>query len=70
MGPGCFQQCPGTKQGAKSTNCDIGNSIQIRKNFFVVKVTEDWNRLPGDVVEFPSLKIFKTPLGALLCNLL
>ena len=32
------------------------------KNFFTAKVTEHWNRLPREVVEFPSVEIFKTHL--------
>ena len=40
------------------------------KNFFVVRVTEPWNRLPRKIVESPSLEIFKTHLDACLCNLL
>ena len=31
----------------------------MRKNFFTVRVTEHWNRLPRDVVETLSLEIFK-----------
>ncbi|PKU45308.1 hypothetical protein llap_4382 [Limosa lapponica baueri] len=38
----------------------------MRKNFFMVRVTEPWNRLPREVVESPSLKIFKTHLGAVI----
>ncbi len=34
------------------------------KNFFTVKVTEHWNRLSQEVVESPSMEIFKTHLGA------
>jgi len=42
----------------------------MRKNFFTLRVTEPWNRLPREVVESPSLEIFKTHLDKVLCNLL
>jgi len=44
--------------------------LNMRKNFFTVRVTEPWNRLPRDVVESPSLEIFKTRLDKVLCSLL
>jgi len=34
--------------------------LNLRKNFFPLRVTEPWHRLPREVVEFPSLEILKT----------
>jgi len=42
----------------------------MRKNFFTLRVTEHWNRLPRGAVESPSLEIFKTHLDEVLCSLL
>ncbi|GAB0204330.1 mitochondrial enolase superfamily member 1 [Grus japonensis] len=44
--------------------------LNMRKNFFTLRVTEHRNRLPREAVEPPSLEIFKTHLDAILCNLL
>jgi len=44
--------------------------LNTRKNFFPLRVTEPWPRLPREAVESPSLEIFQTRLDAVLCSLL
>jgi len=40
------------------------------QKFFMLRVTEHWNKLPIEVVESPSVEIFKTRLDVYLCDLL
>ena len=44
--------------------------LNMRRNFFPLRVTEHWNRLPREVVESPSLEIFKTRPDKVLYSLL
>jgi len=44
--------------------------LNMRKNFFPLRVTEPWPGLPQEVVDSPSLEIFKTRLDKILCSLL
>jgi len=43
--------------------------LNMRKNFFTLRVMENWDRLPTGVVDSPSLEVFKTLLDEGLCNL-
>jgi len=42
----------------------------MQKNLFTVRVTEHWNRLHREVVQSPSVEVFKTYLDAYLCDIL
>jgi len=71
MGPDSFQWCPAPGQGANGHKPKLRKfHLNMRKNFFPLRVAECWNRLPRDVVDSPSLEILKTHLDKVLCSLL
>ncbi|KGL86309.1 hypothetical protein N301_12787, partial [Charadrius vociferus] len=43
--------------------------LNIRKKFFTVRVVRHWNRLPREIVDAPSLEVFKARLDVALGNL-
>ncbi|KFM08244.1 hypothetical protein AS27_09946, partial [Aptenodytes forsteri] len=43
--------------------------LDSRKKFFTVRVVRHWHKLPREVVDAPSLEVFKARLDEALSNL-
>ena len=63
-------ECSDTTRGNGFKLKEGGFRLAVRKKFFTVRVVRQWNRLPREAVDAPSLEVSKARLDGALSNLI